>query len=865
MRPLVFRIAVALLVLSNSTSAVAQTLVPPKLTQSAEATYPKEAQEQGLSGSVLLQLDIDATGAVTTATVAESGGHGFDEAAVEAAKKFVFEPATKDGKAIPARIKYRYTFTWKATTPDVPVPTVPTPPVITATKPALETGELHGVVRIGGADEPLEGASVSVTSSSGVALKYTLGKDGSFDAKELAPGVYHVTIESQGFVTASADETVEAGKRVEVTYRLVPVPVEGELVVVGKRPPREVTVHTLEKRELERIPGTNGDALKGIQTMPGVGRSPGLGAQLIVRGAAPQDTQVFVEGVPIPIVYHFGGVSSVIPTEMLDRIDFRPGNFGTEYGRVMGGIVDVRMATAPIDGKYHALAQADFIDARFVAKGPIPLLNGWSFVAGARRSYVDLWLKPVLERRGGGFTAAPVYYDYQAFVEKRPSEASRIRIGFYGSDDSLTVIRDIVNTRDPAEGSDLDLHVAFGRFQGSFEAQLSNAIRFNQTLAYGWDLRSFQNGTRGVEILARPFTDRSELSFLLAKGFTLHLGTDVQYTTTKVNVTVPPPRVPGEPASGSSNTLLTENDAPSFFLPAIYSEMEMQLTKRLRIVPGFRIDYTGATQHFETSPRVSARYDVVTGPDKTTLKGGIGMFYQPPQPLEISPVFGTPGLYANRSTHASFGIEQSLFRRVEVSIEGFYKSLDNLVARSPSSSGGFTYDNLGTGSVFGSEVLVRYKPDERFFGWIAYTLSRSVRRESSSVPEHLFQFDQTHILTVLGSYRLGGGWELGARFRFVSGNLFTPCLGGVMDGTTGSYTCISGSRFSERLPPFHQIDLRLDKHWYFDSWQVSAYLDVYNAYNRGNPEGIAYNFDFSQKIYQTGLPIIPSMGLRGEF
>src|SRR6185369_10736410 len=84
------------------------------------------------------------------------------------------------------------------------------------------------------------------------------------------------------------------------------------------------------------------------------------------------------------------------------------------------------------------------------------------------------------------------------------------------------------------------------------------------------------------------------------------------------------------------------------------------------------------------------------------------------------------------------------------------------------------YTSDGVGYVVGSEVLIKYKPDDRFFGWLAYTLSRSIRSDGLGQPERLVQFDQTHILTVLGSYRLGNGWEFGARFPLISGNLITP-------------------------------------------------------------------------------------------
>jgi len=113
-----------------------------------------------------------------------------------------------------------------------------------------------------------------------------------------------------------------------------------DLEVQGEKPPREPTKRVLAAEEISRIPGTNGDALRAIGNMPGVARPPGGDGMLIVRGSSPNDTQVFVDGTNIPMVYHFGGLSSVIPSEMLEKLDFYPGNFGPQYGRAMGGVVD---------------------------------------------------------------------------------------------------------------------------------------------------------------------------------------------------------------------------------------------------------------------------------------------------------------------------------------------------------------------------------------------------------------------------------------------------------------------------------------------------------------------------------------------
>jgi hypothetical protein len=128
----------------------------------------------------------------------------------------------------------------------------------------------------------------------------------------------------------------------------------------------------------------------------------------------------------------------------------------------------------------------------------------------------------------------------------------------------------------------------------------------------------------------------------------------------------------------------------------------------------------------------------------------------------------------------------------------------------------------------------------------------------------MFDYDQTHILTALGSMKIGRGWQIGARFRYITGRPYTPYAGGVLDHDAGVYAPLEGAANSARLPARHQLDLRIDKGWQFASWKLSAYLDVQNVYNRENSEDIGYNYDFSENKPVPGLPILPILGLRGE-
>jgi TonB family protein len=851
-------------------------VVMPELVHFENAPYPPEAEKAGLQGQVVLKLTIDKAGDVTAADVLEPASHGFDEAAQAAA--FKFKPATRDGVPVAVIIKYFYAFTLK----EVPAPPAPPP----------TRGELGGRLFIAGPNVPLAGAEISIRGPDGNQLRITSDASGEFKLPELPPGKYRVRVEAAGFDPYEVDEEIVVGEAVEVTYRLAPTSEGIEITVKGERPPREVTRRTLERREINRIPGTSGDALRSLQSLPGVARPPGLAGLLIVRGSAPDGTAYFVDGSDVPLIYHFGGLSSVVPTELLDQIDFYPGNFSARYGRVMGGVVDVALRKPDTScsgdygkrldkqGCFHGMAQLDLIDARALVQGPIPGTN-WSFAVAGRYSWFDKWLKPALEEAGSSVTAAPVYYDYQLIAEHN-TPTSRTSLRAFASDDRFEIIITDPAAQDPAFGGNLQFGSSFLRVQALNELKLSRSIELTSMLSVGQDKINFGLGIFKFDLEVLPVYWREELAFNVSKGVKVNAGFDFNVGPYDVLVRAPEPPRPGEPESGPFATRPLQESKVSdvAFRPGWYLEAELTPLERLRVVPGARLDFARDSGHADLSPRLTARYDLVAGVQadaaagvplqrRTTLKGGVGVFAQPPEFQETDEVFGTPNIASNRSVHYSLGVEQELSRHVELSVEGFYKHLTDQVSRGPSASGGYIYNNQGLGNVRGIETLLKYKPDERFFGWIAYTLSRSVRQDFSGDPEYLFQYDQTHNLILLGSYRLGRGWEFGARFRIVSGPLDTPVLGrpslpAIYSADGGSYVPLQGEPYTARLPLFHQLDVRVDKRWQFKDWALSAYLDVQNAYNHAASEGFIYSFDYSKQGYQTGVPLIPSIGLRGE-
>lgn len=827
----------------------ASDVVLPKLVTDSPARYPEQALKDRVTVKVIVKLvlELDPSGRVKSATVPEPQGHGFDEAAASAASGLVFSPATRAGKPIAAKITYSYSFD---------------PP----------GGRVAGKVLRPPNDVPVEGARVVVTDAAGP-HEVTSGPDGAYKVENLTPGKIHVHVEVKDRKVEDLDDEIGPGEEANVVLRMQPLdeppppadpgvaPDEAieEVRVKGEKPPREVTKRTISREEIAVIPGTNGDALRSLQNLPGVARPPPFGGQLVVRGSAPQDTNYFVDGTNIPLVYHFGGLSSVLPTEVLDRIDFYPGNYSAQYGRGMGGIVDVAVRSPKDDGRIHGMAQVDLIDARIVAERSLG--KGWSFLVGGRRSYFDLWLGPILEA-SAGVSTAPRYYDYQVMLNKKFGPDHELRFFFFGSDDRLQIFSSDLGG-DFVLGGGIRASVTFWRAQARYVNRINDKTRITAVAAIGQDYVNFGFGSSYLDVTSTPISARAEVSHRFARAVTMNTGIDLLNAPFDIGARFPKIPRPGQPDSGLNGAQFTQSTSGTTYTPAAYAEAEIQPWTGGRIVPGLRLDYlkfteTGTrTTGWDLAPRITARQDLTrTGP-KTTVKGGVGVFYQPPQPQDMDRIFGRPNLKNNRSVHYTAGLEQGVGPNLTVSVEGFYKALDRLVVQG--------LGNTGDGRVYGAEWLIRWQNDPKMFGWLAYTLMRSERRETEAEDLHLFEFDQTHILTAILSRDLGNGWRIGGRFRLVSGNLYTANNYGPVDLDRASYQSVSSfPLFGSRLGAFHQLDFRVDKTIEAKPLKLSIYLDIQNIYFHRSEEGVSYNFNYTQSAPVQGLPILPILGLRGD-
>jgi TonB family protein len=626
-------------------------------------------------------------------------------------------------------------------------------------------------------------------------------------------------------------------------------------------PAREVTRRSVDRETLERVPGTGGDTLRGVELMPGVARtSQGFGDP-ILRGASFNESQTFLNGTPVPFLFHFGGLKSFINSRMVDRLDLYPGNFAPRYGRVSGGVIEVRTRD-PEGDDFHGAVDLNLIDSSVYADAPIG--DKVNVAAAVRRSNIDFFFENFVPEDAYSVVAAPTYYDYQLLTVYRIDAATRLRLLGYGSRDSIELFFRDPPDDDPAIAGRVEGSLEFHRLGLELETGRGKKSSTNVSVTGGLIEADQHFGELRQRFTGFELHGRAETRHELHETLNFTLGGD--FFGSFLDGTYHGPR-PGQlegdprnndPLASRSTITIGGEDRIDTVRPAAYLELGFRPLPNLLLAPGARLDYFGDLRHLSVDPRFAARYEF---PQGTVLKGGVGYYTQQLEFWQSLPVVGNPEIDPWRALHTSAGVEQHFGDDAEVGVEGFYKHLEDVVIGTPSREAPY-FVNEGSGRIYGAEFSGRARLDDGF-AELAYTISRSERREFEN-PYRLFDQDQTHILVLAAEHGLGGGFRLGARYRLVSGNPTTPVEGSVYDATTGIYVPRYGATNSERAPLFHQLDVRFEKEWQVGPVELAAYIDVQNAYNAENPQGYRYSYDYSEKEAVTGLPIFPNLGLRGE-
>ena len=857
---------------------------PPRLATFVKADYPEAEKAAGREATVVLQLTIAADGKVSEAQVQTSAGAAFDAAALAAARKFVFEPAEIDGKPAAIRILYRYEFVME--------------------KVERTTADLTGVVRNRKSKQPLPGVTISVAGKTA-----TTDERGRFAVDDIAPGKQAIALSGPAITAVRTEETLLAGKKTDVIYDVSPVEKRSaadaddlEIVVTAPKLRKAIASIEIAADQGRRVPGTQGDVLKVVESLPGVARSTAGSGQLVVWGAAPQDTRVYVDGVRLPALYHTSGLRSVLSGDLVRSIELVPGGYGAGYGRGLGGVVLVQTAPLAGDG-IHGAVSADVLDASAAVKASLtPRLR---LAVAGRASYLDRTFDLASDEDVGDLFPIPRYRDAQARLGYQLDAHSQVELdGLYSRDD---VTRTVASS-DPGftkrDDRSLSFYRGWARYHGELEGAVVDVVPY-----YGRDQARTASQFGGPETTLETTTDlygfRGTWRGHLSRAATLTLGLDgeVAASTLRRGGSLAVPAREGDVrAFGQAPPAQINYDTWRAVVAsaAPYAELDLGLFgDRVHLVPGLRVEpfVTSASRRTPVEgdtpsvglfseetvvqPRLTVRYAPAA---RLSLHASYGRYRQGPAPEDLSAVFGNPTLPTARASHYVLGASVRLTETLTGEVTGFHSRSAGLAARSPFPSPllGEALVPAGRGRTVGAQVVLRREIARGLFGWLSYSLLRSERSDPAVAPPaacpagttcamvpryqegawRLFDYDQTHLVTAVAAYDLGRGFEAGVRLRYATGFPRTEVTGAVQDVRLDLSQPLFGAHNAIRLPAFFQADARVAKKLKLGGGALELYLDVQNVSNRQNAEEYAYGNEYTERRIISGLPILPVLGAR---
>ncbi len=690
-------------------------------------------------------------------------------------------------------------------------------------------------------------------------LKVTTLENGEFKFENIPEGECELIVNLTGYQKYSKLNICNKSQSLNLYLEKVSY-TSFETTVTSRVVKRDDQAQTLTQEEFMKAPGSfGGDPVRAAQNLPGVATN-GASAQIIVQGASPDDTGYLINGHRVPIVFHFGGLSSVIIPEAVERVDLLPAGYGPEYSRAIGGIIGLT-TKSPKEDRLHGMAYVDLLNTGGLVEGPIDEKS--SFLIGGRYSYIGQVLKAVAkENEDLELTAAPTYYDLTGIYRRKIDEKNDFKSTFVFSRDELELVFNKAPANDPGLRGDFYNRTEFFRFIPQVTTRINEKTRMENSLSIGRDNILVNISGRYLEVQSDVISQRSELQNEWSETYKTYLGLDNSFDYSKVRINLPTRYTVGgvsTPFSVGENKKFDTVGNDGQFGAYLRQEIKSSADSKWTYLPNLRFDYFSITEESEIQPRLQLRYQ---WDSSLQLRSSVGKYVQAPQPQESSKEYGNKNIKSPYAYHYVVGFKKD-FRKegtqgVELTNNYFYKNLQNQVVPDTVKN----YSNAGTGQIYGSEIQAKYRKDE-WSGQLVYTYLKSDRRIPGFGTQPS-EFDQNHNLNLIGSYNKEK-WTYSGRFRLVSGLPYTPVTSSTYDSDNDVYVPLIGRIYSQRFDAFNQLDIRIDRKFIYDTWILTAYVDIQNLYNAKNSQNIQYSYDYSQKTKVRGLPILPTFGVKGEF
>ena len=666
--------------------------------------------------------------------------------------------------------------------------------------------------------------------------------------------------------------------------------------------------------QIKSVPAMFGetDVLKVLQLLPGVQSGTEGSAGLYVRGGSPDENLMLLDGVPVYNVNHMFGFFSAFNADAIKNVTLYKGSFPAHYAGRLSSVVDVRMKEGDMH-HFHGNVHIGAVSSKFSLEGPL-WKGRTSFNISGRRTYSDLitnaalWYMTHVQNEETNYGAGYYFYDLNVKVNHKFSDRDRLYLSHYMGDDEIYFSITEADTKDYRYDSRLSWKwgniVSAARWNHVITSQmfLDASVSYTQyrhKIGLGFDERDKVNNLDYKAQLAMKsgiydLTGKAELHYSPTPLHDMRMGMAYTHHTFRPEVITM-----SEKKNKDDNT--QEKGQPDILAheTQIYVEDDMTLSDMVKLNAGLNYSTFTVNGKFyhALEPRISSRLLLT---DHLSLKAGYAYMTQYVHLLSNSnislptdlwvPV--TENIHPEHSHQVAGGIYYELEGLCDLSAEGYYKHLNNLLEYREGTSfmaGTTSWENkvaMGNGWSYGLELMAQ-RSVGKFTGWIAYTWSKTMRqfdREGHIInggrPFHA-KYDRRHDVNITASYKLNERIDLSATWVYATGNcgtLYThyyeehPHTPDNDAGTIGYFE----NRNNYRLEPYHRLDLGINFHKQFKRLpgvKRTINLSVYNAYNSMNPFMVyryeGYNWE-TDEYYRTLrkvtiFPIIPSFSYGIQF
>ena len=762
------------------------------------------------------------------------------------------------------------------------------PAVATA---AATTYPVRGKVIDKSSRKPVAYANVTVTGLPGKGA--STDSLGVFRIEQVPPGIYRFEATCIGYVTTSSPEYI-----VSASTPFIEIEMEEDAnlltaVVVTPSPFRRsiespVSMRVIGLQEIEKSPGANRDISRIVRAYPGVSFSPvGYRNDLIVRGGSPSENRFYMDGIEIPNINHFatqgasGGPVSIVNADLVREITFYTGAFPANRSGALSSVLDFRLRDGNPDKQtFKATLGASEVSL----SGSGHFNDRTTYLFSVRQSYLQLLFKAL------GLPFLPNFIDGQFKIKTRLTEHDELTVLALTGIDKMKL-----NTDEKGEDA---------------EYLLSYLPTIHQeTFTVGAVYRHYAGKhTQSVNLKYRNNDDSSE------DNLTLRLRSVEQKTTALFENRTRLGQWTLKEGAEFTNSGYTNNTDSPFSLyktslniigwGAFFSSDYSTRDNRFTLSAGIRVDgnnYNRGMKQLwkQLSPRLSASYKLS---EQWILNGSAGLYHQLP-PYTALGYKNNDGTYLNKALRymrvmeSSIGADWHLHDRIMISAEGFFKRYNriplSLQDNIPLACKGNDYGVVGNeplastadGRAYGLETMFRWQVSGRFNLVSSFTLYKSEYRNHSGDDYIPSAWDNRFILNMSGTYNLPKRWSIGGKVSYIGGAPYTPydedksSLVQAWDAKGQPYYDYSLYN-TGRLPDFAQLDVRVDKSFYFRRCMVGLYLDLQNVTGSKlkqpdvimstgvieNPAAPASEQRYKMKyLKQESGTLLPTLGVTVEF